>query len=358
MPEGQRIPYPVISDFINEVLSAVGADNEQAKIFANALLWSDLIGRADHGVWRLGAYVHRIRTGSMKCPCSPSLQARTQAVNIMDGDQGIGHYIGHTAMLHAVSKAKLHGIGAVGVHNSNHFGAGAYFVQLAAERNMIGLAMSNSVAKVAPYGGVRAVFGTNPFSFAAPGHDADSMLLDMTTATVSGSSVMRFVEAGLSLPDGTAIDHEGQAILDPKDLDKGALLNFGGARGSGLAMMIEILCCVLTGAMFSTEVNPMFRPDSGAGGNGHFFIAINVAHFMDIDIFKTRLKNLFLQIRRSGINPGDVLIPGESRWRAYHHNLESGIPLDGPTLEILEKLAEDVHVTPIFTASHKVGMAR
>jgi LDH2 family malate/lactate/ureidoglycolate dehydrogenase len=124
----------------------------------------------------------------------------------MDGDQGLGHFVGYEAMNCAIGKAEKFGIGAVGVHNSNHFGTGAYFVQLAAERNMIGVAFSNSFAKVAAHGGIKPVFGTNPIAFGAPGRDGKHMLLDMSTSAVCGSQVLKYAEAGLPLPEGIAGD--------------------------------------------------------------------------------------------------------------------------------------------------------
>ena len=106
------------------------------------------IGRPTHGIWRLPAYVGRIGSGSIKCPCEPRFQGQDGATDIMDGDAGIGHYVGHAAMLHAIDRARSHGIGAVGVHNSNHFGAGSYFVQLAAKHDMVGVAMFQSITSV------------------------------------------------------------------------------------------------------------------------------------------------------------------------------------------------------------------
>lgn len=257
----------------------------------------------------------------------------------MDGDQGLGHFVGHEAMTCAINKAEKFGIGAVGVHNSNHFGTGAYFVRMAAERNMIGLAFSNSIARVAAYGGNKPVLGTNPFAFGVPIRDGNHMLLDMSTSAISGSQAMRYAEAGLPLPDGIAVDTEGNSITDAQQLDQAALLPFGGAKGYGMALMVEILSSVLTGAAFSTDVNSMFKNFNGNGNNGHFFIAIDLSQMINPDLFSERLEALFSMIRSSGQADGDVLIPGETRWAQQRENLEQGIPLDAPTLSALEELA-------------------
>lgn len=330
-----------------KLLEKAGFDNEQGDRFAEALIWSDLVGRSTHGVWRLPVYLARLEAKLIKCPCRPTLSSDRQAVAVMDGDQGLGHFVGYEAMSCAIGKAEKFGIGAVGVHNSNHFGTGAYFVQLAAQHNMIGLAFSNSFAKVAAHGGVTPVFGTNPFAFGAPGRDGKHMLLDMSTSMVSGSQVMRSTELGLPLPEGIAVDAQGNPVTDAQELNKATLLPFGAAKGYGIALMIEILSSVLTGAVFSTKVNSMFKNFSDSGKNGHFFLAIDLGQMMNPEVFSERLELLFSMIRSSGKAEGDVLIPGETRWARYQENLLRGIPLDAPTLSELEKLALRYGVLPL-----------
>jgi len=346
MSTSQRYPHFLLREFTRNVLNAINSDNDQTEVFTDALLWSDLIGRPNHGIWRLPAYVNRIRTGAMKCPCAPRFERQGLATEVMDGDNGIGHFVGHIAMLRAIENARQYGIGAVGVHNSNHFGTGAYFVQLAAQQDMIGLAFSNSIAKVAPHGGVNAVFGTNPFAFAAPRNNGESLLLDMTTAAMSGSEVMRRAESGTALPEGIAVNSDGSPILNPADIGKGVLLGFGGYKGSGIALMVEILCSTLTGAMPSTGINSMFDANSGTGNNGHFFMAISIAHFMQLADFNARLELLLGQVAASGTG-GSVHIPGEGRWLEYEKNLRTGLPLDEDTLVALDKLAAELEINGV-----------
>lgn len=348
MASPERVSCAALTDFAGRVLASIGACDEQAQVFARALIWSDLIGRPTHGVWRLPAYVKRLRLGLIKCPCQPRFQLKGLAVDLLDGDEGLGHYVGHLAMQHAVAKAREFGIGAVGVHNSNHFGTGAYYVQLAAAQGMIGLALSNSLAKVAAHGGVKAVFGTNPFAFAAPGARGRGVMLDMATAAVCGSQVMKCEEAGLPLPEGLAIDAEGRSILDPARINEGALLPFGGAKGSGLALMIEILGSVLTGAMLSRDVNSMFNNFKASGKNGHFFVAIDIARFMDPGMFGRRLDSLLDNIRASGPKGARVAIPGEARWEHYEDSMANGVPLDAATFAALENLAAECRVPGLF----------
>ena len=321
------------------LLKKAGFDNEQVLRFAEALIWSDLVGRDTHGIWRLPAYLSRLEARLVKCPCNPTLCADRQAVAVMDGDQGLGHYVGHEAMSLAIGKAGKFGMGAVGVHNSNHFGTGAYFVNLAAQNNMIGMAFSNSIAKVAAYGGSKPVFGTNPFAFGVPGRDGKHMLLDMSTSGLSGSQAMKYAEAGKSLPEGIAVDAQGNSILDAQELDRGALLPFGGAKGYGMALMVEILSSVLTGAVLSTKVKSMFSSVSGPGENGHFFLAIDLSQMVNPDVFSDHLALLFSAVRSSGNVEGNVQVPGDTRWLRKQENMKLGIPVDPITFLGLEELS-------------------
>ncbi len=350
MEEVKRASLEELTGFVNNVLKAVDADNEQARVFTEALIWSDLIGRPTHGVWRLPAYAKRIARGLIKCPCQPEYDQLDFAVAVMDGDEGLGHYLGHEAMIHSIELARKFGIGAVGVRNSNHFGTGAYYVHLAAEHGMMGVAVSNSISKVAPHGGIRAVFGTNPFAFGAPRSNGKSIMLDMATTAIAGAQVMRYAEQGRALPEGIAIDPEGNPILDPSRVDEGVLLPFGGAKGYGLTLMIEILSSVLTGAMFSTGVNSMFNNFEESGKNGHFFIAIDVSRFMDLDSYFERIEELLSLVKNSGKEKNNVMIPGEARWEQYEKNLELGVPLDDSTIKALQGLADQYRIPADFLA--------
>ena len=346
----ERLPLSQITEFVRSVLTEVNADNEQGLIFADALIWSDLIGRPTHGIWRLPFYVKRISLGLNKCPCEPKFRQENLAIDVMDGDQGIGHYVGYVAMNRAVQFAKKHGIGAVGVHNSNHFGTGSYFVHLAAEQGMIGIAVSNSISKVAPYNGIRAVFGTNPFAFGAPRQDGKSLMLDMATAAIAGAQVMKYAEQGKALPEGIAINSEGQPIFDPNQVNKGVLLPFGGAKGYGLSLMIEILSSILTGAAMSIGVNSMFTNFEKSGKNGHFFIAIDIKRFIDMPSYYGRMEELLSLVKGANgeLSNRNILIPGETRWEEYERNTKEGIPLDTATVNALKELSDQYSTPALF----------
>ena len=344
-PVVARVNPDDLRSFSLQIVSDCGAVGPQAELFVKILVWNDLVGRSTHGVWRLGTYCKRFLLGLIQCPCQPVFRQTGPAIGLLDGDRGFGPYVGHVAMQRAMDLARDAGTGLVCVSNSNHFAAAAYYVQLAAQEGMIGLAMSNSTPKVAAFGGVRPVFGTNPLAFGAPRRGGRSVLVDMATSASSGAHVIECMENGAPLPQGVAIDAEGRPTTDATRASQGALLPFGGAKGYGVALMVEILSGVISGAGISHQVGSMFQNFESNGHNGHFFMALNVAHFMPLETYYDRLETLIDLIRQSG-EDGDahVSIPGEGRWAAHERASREGICLDERIAQVLEKLANAHHV--------------
>ncbi len=323
------------------IVRASGATGPQAERFAKILVWNDRIGRATHGIWRLEAYCRRFELGLIRCPCAPIFNQTAAAAGTLDGDEGFGPYVGHVAMQRAIGLATTAGAGVVAVSNSNHFASAAYYVELAARRNMIGIALSNSTPRVAAFGGAKPVFGTNPLAFGAPRRDGRSVLVDMATSATSGAHLIDCVENGGVLEAGVAIDADGNPTIDPRRASDGALLPFGGAKGYGVALMVEILSGVLSGAAFSHDVRSMFKDFRSSGRNGHLFVAIDIARFMPLDTYYDRLETLLGIVTQSGKDgQSPVLVPGEGRWDAYTRTARDGISLDRRAARSLETLAD------------------
>jgi LDH2 family malate/lactate/ureidoglycolate dehydrogenase len=265
----------------------------------------------------------------------------------IDGDRGFGHYIGHIAIDHAVEQASESGVSVVAVHGSNHFGVGAYFVERAARRQMLCIATSNSIAKVAPTGGAVPVFGTNPFAFGVPRENADPVILDMATSATSGGSIIMARERQEQLPEGVVVDRDGRFITDPLLADQGVLLPFGGPKGSGLAFMVEVLSGVVAGAVLSHKVRSMFNDFSGNGDNGHCFIVIDPSRFVPLKQYYGELERLIALMKSSAVSPGStVFLPGERRWHIMRQHLRSGIPIDPELADVLLGLAAETKIEP------------
>jgi ureidoglycolate dehydrogenase (NAD+) len=336
-----RIPADRLRAFVFDVARASGTDETQAGSLADALVWCDRVGRHTQGVWRLPILAKRISLGLIKSPCNATFAHRTRCLEVLDGDGGLGHHVGQLAMQRAIDLAASEGVGAVGVRNSNFFGAGAYYVSLAARRGMIGIAMSNSFPKVAAFGGRRPVLGTNPFAFSAPRAHGRSILLDMSTSASAGSTVTKAAESGKNLPEGVAVDLDGNPVLDPHQVQTGALLPFGGPKGFGLALMVEVLCGVVTRAGFADGVKSMYDNFAESGNNGHFMLALDIAKLLPLDEYLERVEHLVDLLKGSSDDSTGrgVLIPGEIRWENLDESTRIGVPIDRRTRTALEGLA-------------------
>ncbi len=338
-----RIDQDLYRLAIGRLLAAGGVDPAQADSLTENLVWCDMVGRRNHGIERLPILLKRVQTGAIKCPCEPQILRLAPAVGRIDADAGFGHHAGKLGMDLACELAAETGVGVVGICNSNFFGAGAYYVQLAADRGMIGLAVSNSFPKVAAHGGIAAVLGTNPIAFSAPRVGGKSILIDMSTAAMAGSSVREAIAKGELLDPGLAIDVNGLPILDPSLVASGTLLPAAGAKGFGLAILVELLSGVLTGAGIAEEVASMYADIDRPGNNGHLMLALDIARWMPLEHFQHRVETLAATLT-SPNGSHDVRLPGDARWEEFARSEWDGILIEDHTLEHIGKLASDLGV--------------
>jgi len=211
---------------------------------------------------------------------------------------------------------------------------------------MISLVFGNSFPKVAAHGGRLPVFGTNPMAFGAPRGNGDHVLVDMATSALSGSTVTRAQGEGRDLPEGVAINAMGQPTTSRQEVS--ALLPFGGAKGFGLSLMVEILAGVLTGAGVTSGVASIFNDFTRNGNNGHFMVVIDVSRWLPMELFGERLEALVAEIRASG---DGVRIPGEARWESIRRLTREGISVDPAMWHQLSILAAEAGLnTPKIAA--------
>lgn len=327
--------------FASEILQASGASKHEAAVVAEVLVWCDFVGRDNQGVWRLPILTERIEKGLVNTPCHYHVEQSATSVRVIDANKGMGHFVAYRAMEEAIKVARQTGVAFVGVKDSNFFGAGAYYIQQAASAGMIGICASNSYPKVAAYGGIRSVLGTNPFAFSAPRKNGRHILLDMATSASAGSTIRKCIEKGEALPDGIAVDCTGAYIKDPAKVEQGTILPFGGAKGYGLSLMVEILSGIITGAGYSHGVKSMYKNFSESGNNGHFFIAIDVEKIIKIEDYYERVESFISLLRASGSDPENkpVMLPGEVRWNQYEQNVRQGLEINCATTKVLEELS-------------------
>lgn len=321
------------------ILLNAGIGAHQAQTVAENLVWCDMVGRRNHGIERLPILLKHVSAGNLRSTPDLKFEPLTPTMERLDADQAIGHHAGRIAIDRAIDLSETFGIGIIGVHNSSFFGAGAYYAARAAEAGKLSLVLSNSFPKVAAPGGLRAVLGTNPFTFGAPRRNGHHVLVDMSTAAVAGSTVREKIIAGETFEPGVAIDGEGNPILDPSEVMAGTLLPAAGPKGFGLALMVEILSAVLTGAAISHQVGSMYKNLDRSGENGHFFMVLNTQAWLSLEAFFDRMDDLGAALNSTS-QENRTRFPGEIRWQNYLDSLENGIRVDANLFASFMALAE------------------
>ena len=322
-----RVEQAALTSFCRDLLVAVGLDERDAATVAGSLVAADLRGVASHGVLRLPVYVERMRRGLIAT--RPSIQVRRTgpATATVDGGNGPGQVVALRAMREAVALAEAAGVGLVSVHGSNHFGAAGWFALHAAERGMIGLALTHAEADVVPFGGRRAALGTNPLAVAVPRGDGPPVLLPMATSGVAMGRVLLARKQGQPIPEDWAVDADGEPTTDPGKVR--AVRPMGGPKGYGLAFVVEVLAGLLSGSRSGTEVRRMYDDFDEPQGIGHFLGAIDPARFVPPEAFAGSVDRLAGQLKATPPAPGfdEVLLPGEPEDRAEARHRRDGVPV-------------------------------
>lgn len=311
-----------------------GAD---ADLIADSLVTSEIWGHPSHGLLRVPWYLARIDAGLARPGVEPVREADAGAIAVMDGRDGIGQVVTDRVMNEAISRADAHGIGAVSVRDSNHFGTAAYYTRRAAERGYLTLLVTNSSPAMAPWGGKEKVFGANPWSLAAPAGQHGSVVLDISNTAVARGKIYAADQRGEPIPSGWATDAEGRPTTDPKAAVAGLLLPMGGHKGYAVAFMMDVLAGVLSGAGTGREVvGPQQARDRSRCG--HFAMAIDVDALVGAATFSTRMEALIAQAHDTPPTAGTerILVPGELERRAERRVREEGLALAPRTVEQLQ----------------------
>jgi L-2-hydroxycarboxylate dehydrogenase (NAD+) len=343
-----RVDHRKLRRFVASSFEKLGVPKEDAEIAANALVQADLRGVDTHGVIRFSPnawYVKWLGEGSMTARPKMRVISESATTALIDGDRGMGMVIGHRAMEMAIEKAKSAGVAMVGVRNSRHYGMSAYYGMMALAHDMIGIAMTNASRQVVPTFGREARFGTNPMCFAVPADRELPFVLDMATTTAAAGKLELAARLGKAIPGGWALDENALQTTDPRMAQKARrLLPLGGSResgshkGYGLAILVEILCGVLTGTLTALNANQDPR--------GHFFGAIRVDAFRPVAEFKRDMDRLIAELRSTPPVAGQerVYVAGEIEFETAQERAEHGIPLHDSVLKGLRGVSELVGV--------------
>ncbi|HLJ47169.1 MAG TPA: Ldh family oxidoreductase [Bryobacteraceae bacterium] len=348
------IGHEPLTQFITKLLITIRVPQDAADLVAESLVAASLRGVDSHGVQLLPFYIERMRDGGINIERRGHIATENGACLTYDGEGGIGQVISAICSDHAVRIAKEHGIGLAIARESNHFGAAAFWAQRVSRQGMIGMVMCNASPIVLPWQGKDKRFGTNPICVSLPG--PDQWLLDMATTTVAMGKILKAVlNKQPSLPHGWALDINGVPTNDPQAGLDGSPMPLGGYKGSGLAMMAEIFCAVLSGGAMSTELGGIRITDRPMR-TSQFFLAIDVARFMPLDEFAARIRQLVGIVKSSEPAPGydEVLVAGDPEWRAEAARRIQGVPVFegtwGPLCSVAAELG--VEVPPVHTSNN------
>jgi LDH2 family malate/lactate/ureidoglycolate dehydrogenase len=342
-----RVDWKTLRDFCAEVLRAAGVPENDARIVASSLVDADLSGMKSHGVTRLNDYLLRMEQSLMTPATKIDVLRETPSSALLDANDGWGQVASEKAVELVVEKAREVGSAWVGVRNSNHNGTAGYWTMKIAREGMVGICAMNTSPVMAAHGSKRPTLGTNPLSIAMPSSSGDPVVLDMATSNQARGKIILAAKNNDPIPEGWAITSEGLPTTDAKKALKGSVLPLGGPKGSGLAIMLDILTGVLTGAEFGAKM-PRMYDDPQPQRVGHMFSAISIEAFMPMTEFLSRMDEKEQETREGPPAPGfeRVSMPGDGTHERMAMHRESGIPLTHEVYADLLAAAERYGVSP------------
>ena len=323
---------------VKEILKKLGASEEDCELVAEATVDADLKGFTSHGLGRFPQYLISIDAGTINLDDNITIEKETPAMALVNGNSGFGQAVSYKAMQIAIKKAKEVGIACVGVHNTNHFGVTGFYSDLALRENCIGLVIANTDPAIAPLGASEPLIGTNPIALGIP---SDSYItVDMATSATARGKIIESKRKGLDLPDGWALDKDGNPTNDPEAALEGSILPFGGFKGYALAVLIEILTGPLVGAGYGKGVTGTASPTKDCT-KGDLYVVIDPTKFGDYDEFVANTEDFISQIRATGEN---VAIPGDLEVKRIAEAEANGVEIDDKLYEQLKDICNDLEI--------------
>jgi LDH2 family malate/lactate/ureidoglycolate dehydrogenase len=341
-----RLSPESLRTFSARVLAACGVPDGDATLVADSLVQADLWGHQSHGVLRLPWYVARLRSGAMTARTDPAVLSDTGPLVLLDGRDGIGQVLTERARTTAVERARAHGVGVVGVRNSNHFGTAMYWTRRAAHDGCVAVLTTNASPAMAPWGGRTKVLGTNPWSIAAPGPDGRVVAVDIANTAVARGKIYLAKNRGEPIPDSWALTADGAPTTDPAEGVLGVILPMAGHKGYAITFLMDVLSGALTGSAVGTGVHGPYEPEARSGA-GHLFLALDPAAFGDRDGYEERVRQLIDEVKGVPLAQGfdEVFYPGEVEDRAEAANVAAGgVVLAEESVADLQELAAQTGV--------------
>ena len=322
---------------VKEILTKLGINEEQSNIVSDVVLDADLKGFTSHGIGRFPQYIKSIESNNIQLQGDIEVVKETESVGIINGNSLFGQVVAYKAMELAIKKAKKTGIGAVGTHNGNHFGATGFYSDLAIKNGLIGIVIANTEPAIAPLGGTKALIGTNPIAIGIP---SDTYIAtDMATSASARGKLLEAKRKGEEIPPNIALDSEGNPTTDPNEALKGSILAFGSHKGYALAFMIELLTGPLVGAACGEEVTGTANPDVNCT-KGDLFVAIDPEQFVGREAFKKQTEGFIEEVRANG----NGFVPGDIEVKRINDNKINGLTMDETLYEQLKEICEELDI--------------
>jgi LDH2 family malate/lactate/ureidoglycolate dehydrogenase len=337
--EAPRYPHDKVADFATRVFSGLGLPEADARTIADDLVEADLRGLASHGVARIPIYSRRIREGVINPTPKVTVEEVTPVARLVSGDDGMGFIVAHRAMDEAIGIAKTFGVGLVAVKRSTHFGMAALYVQQAMRAGQIGLAFTTSSPALPVWGGRSVFLGAAPLAVGAPGQSGPGYLLDMAMTVIARGKIRLAAQRGEPIPEGLALDAEGNPTTDAKKAFEGVCLPMGGPKGAALSMMMDVLAGVFTGSAFGGEVRSLYFDFEAPQDVGHLLVALDPGLFVG-EAFGPRMDELAARVKELPRAAGfdEIMMPGEPEDRRAQENRQRGIVI---TEDVMAQLREE-----------------
>lgn len=338
------LPIHRAEEFIAHALQANQVPAADAQLVAQLMIKSDMVGADGHGIFRLPAYIKRIRAGGINLAPNIHVEREQGATALINGDNALGHLVMNKAVDIAIEKVKQHSVCWVGSHYGNHSGAASVYVRKLAEQGYIGIYMAVGNANhMAPWGGIDLLLSTNPIAIAVPAGNHPTVLLDIATTVAAYGKVKVAAQKGESIPDTWMIDRNGKPITDPKKSNEGSLLPIGGYKGYGLAVMIGLLAGALNNAAVGKETIDFNAHHDLITNTGQTIIAVDPSAFGDKELFIERVISLVNDLKASAKLPGinQIRVPGDGAAKMMAERIQKGIPISPELKDALNQCAKE-----------------
>jgi LDH2 family malate/lactate/ureidoglycolate dehydrogenase len=350
------IAFDILESFMTKCLIKSGVPHDDAAIVADVLITADKLGIDSHGINRLKPiYIDRIADGILNPQTKIDVIKQFGATAVLDANNGMGHVVSKKAMQMAIDMAKTAGIGMVAVRNSSHYGIAGYYGLMAEKENMIGITGTNARPSIAPTFGVENMLGTNPLTFVMPTDEDFPFFLDCATSVSQRGKFEYYEKHGKQLPEGWVINRDGKTMTDPQEVLKalvggeaaltplgGIGEDGGGYKGYGYATVVEILSAALQSGQFLKALTGVQNGKKVPYRLGHFFIAVNVEAFTEVDEFKQITGEILRNLRQSDRMPGQdkIYTAGEKEHLTFLERSKNGVPVPPALIEEMKTLVE------------------